>query len=74
MNAAEQVAGVVATTTLSSQADNPATLWPPPRTVTGSPSPRANLTVLITSATAEQRMISAGCRPVTWFQVCRALS
>ena len=46
----------------SSHDENPATLWPPPRTASGRLLLRAKPTAAITSATPAQRTITAGRR------------
>jgi len=68
------VIGEVSMTTPPSQVENPATLCPPPRTATLSPSLRANSTARTTSAVPAQRMTSAGCRSWAAFQTARAWS
>jgi hypothetical protein len=66
--------GEVSMTTPPSEVENPATLWAPPRTATGSPSLRANCTARMTSAVPAQRMISAGRRSCAAFHTARAWS
>jgi hypothetical protein len=58
----------------SSQVENPARLWAPPRTAIGSPSLLAKRTATTTSAVPVHRTIIAGYRSIAWFHVRRALS
>ncbi len=57
-----------------SQVENPATLWPPPRTATTSRCSRANRIAAITSSTDVQRTIIAGRRSAIAFHTIRARS
>ena len=45
-----------------SSEQNPARLWPPPRTASSSPSARANRSAAATSAASAHRAITAGWR------------
>ena len=57
-----------------SQMALPATLWPPPRTLTTSPRSRANRTALATSPVAAQRAIRPGRRSIMPLKIVRASS
>ena len=51
----------------------PATLWPPPRTASGSPCSAAKRTAVATSSASAQRAIAAGRLSIMPFQTRRAV-
>src|SRR5437899_3365904 len=62
------------TTSASSAAPKPGTLWPPPRMATAKPAARAALTAAMTSATPVQRTTTAGRLSIIALYTLRASS